>query len=149
MIYIISYHIIWYHISYHIISYHIISYHIISYYIVSSLTPLGVWVHFRLVFKSAINGEQGCWNRKTVKDTFFALWAVVWTQVLRVFIFIISLAFLIFWRHQTIKTNALWGAFAKSRKRLLASSCLSVCPSVLPSVRTEQFGSHWMDFREI
>jgi len=30
-------------------------------------------------------------------------------------------------------------------KRLLASSCLSVCPSV----RTQQLGSHWTDFRDI
>ena len=34
-------------------------------------------------------------------------------------------------------------------KRLLASSCLSVCPSFHPSVRMEQLGSHWTDFHEI
>ena len=34
-------------------------------------------------------------------------------------------------------------------KRLLASSCLSVCLSVRPSIRMEQLRSHWMDFREI
>ena len=33
------------------------------------------------------------------------------------------------------------GSFAKLRKRLLASSCLSV--------RMEQLGSHWTDFHEI
>jgi hypothetical protein len=27
--------------------------------------------------------------------------------------------------------------------------CLSVCQSVLPSVRLEQLGSHWKDFRQI
>jgi hypothetical protein len=36
-------------------------------------------------------------------------------------------------------------AFAKFRKRLLASSCLSVCLSV----RMEKLGSHWTDFHEI
>jgi hypothetical protein len=38
-------------------------------------------------------------------------------------------------------------------KRLLASSCLSVCRFVrspaLPPVRTEQLGFHWTDFHEI
>jgi hypothetical protein len=34
-------------------------------------------------------------------------------------------------------------------KRLLASSYLSVCLSVHPSVRMEQFGFHWTDFHEI
>jgi len=34
-------------------------------------------------------------------------------------------------------------------KRLLASSCLSVCPCVRPSVRMEQLGSNWTDFHEI
>ena len=38
-------------------------------------------------------------------------------------------------------------------KRLLASSCLSVrpydCPSVRPSIRMGQLGSHWTDFHEI
>jgi hypothetical protein len=37
---------------------------------------------------------------------------------------------------------------ARSRsfeKRLLASSCLSVCPSIC----MEQLGSHWTDFHEI
>jgi hypothetical protein len=38
------------------------------------------------------------------------------------------------------------GAFPKNcGKRLLASSC----PSVRPSVRTEQLVSHWTDFNEI
>ena len=37
------------------------------------------------------------------------------------------------------------GAFAKLRKRLLISSCLSVR---LP-VRMEQLGPHWTDFHEI
>ena len=36
-------------------------------------------------------------------------------------------------------------AFQNLRTRLLASSCLSVCPSV----RMEQLGSHWMGFHEI
>jgi len=34
-------------------------------------------------------------------------------------------------------------------KRLLASSCLSVCPYVLPSVYMKQLGSHWSEFHEI
>jgi hypothetical protein len=34
-------------------------------------------------------------------------------------------------------------------KRLYASSCLPVCPSVRPSARMEQLGSHWMDFHKI
>jgi hypothetical protein len=40
-------------------------------------------------------------------------------------------------------------ALTKLRKRLLASSYLSVHPSVHPSVRTEQHGSHRMNFHEI
>jgi len=32
-------------------------------------------------------------------------------------------------------------------KQLLTSSCLSVHPSVRPSVRTEQLDSRWTDFR--
>jgi hypothetical protein len=39
----------------------------------------------------------------------------------------------------------LLGVFAKLRKRLLASSCLSLCPSV----HMQQLGSHWTDFNEI
>ena len=46
----------------------------------------------------------------------------------------------------------LLGAFAKLRKSTL-SLAMSVRPSVLasicPSVRTEQLGSHWMDFHEM
>jgi hypothetical protein len=53
------------------------------------------------------------------------------------------------------------GAFAKLRKRLLPSSCLSVRPSfrisvrssvrlyACPSVRMEQLGSYGADFHEI
>ena len=35
------------------------------------------------------------------------------------------------------------------KKRLLASSCLSVCLSVRPSVGIEQLSSHWTDFHEV
>jgi hypothetical protein len=37
------------------------------------------------------------------------------------------------------------------RKRLLALSCLSISPSVIPTVRIEQLGcgSHWTNFHEI
>jgi hypothetical protein len=38
-----------------------------------------------------------------------------------------------------------WARSKNCEKQLLASSCLSVCPSV----RTEQLGSHWLDFHEI
>jgi len=49
------------------------------------------------------------------------------------------------------------GAFAKLRKRLLSSACLSVlpsfrmsvCPSVRPSFGMEQLGSYCADFHEI
>jgi hypothetical protein len=34
-------------------------------------------------------------------------------------------------------------------KRLLASSCLSLCVSACLAVRMEQLGSHWTDFHEI
>jgi hypothetical protein len=40
-------------------------------------------------------------------------------------------------------------AFAKLGKGAIASSCLSMRPSVRPFVRMEQRGSHWTDFREI
>jgi hypothetical protein len=41
------------------------------------------------------------------------------------------------------------GAFAKfGKKKLLALSSPSVSPSVCPSVRIEQFGSHRTDFDE-
>jgi hypothetical protein len=42
-----------------------------------------------------------------------------------------------------------WTRSQNREKRLTASSCLSVRPSVRPSVRMEQLGSHWMDFHEI
>jgi len=45
------------------------------------------------------------------------------------------------------------GAFANCEERLLASSCLSVCPpirpSAYPSVRVEQLVSHWTNFHGI
>jgi hypothetical protein len=53
------------------------------------------------------------------------------------------------------KSNPSLGAFGwVARKALLASSKLQVCctsvrPSVLPSVRMYQFGSHWINFPEI
>ena len=34
-------------------------------------------------------------------------------------------------------------------KRVLESSCLSVCPFVRPSVRMQQLGFHWTDFYKI
>ena len=40
------------------------------------------------------------------------------------------------------------GAFAKLRKANI-SFFMSVCQSVRPSVRIEQFGSHWTDFHEV
>ena len=40
-------------------------------------------------------------------------------------------------------------AIAKLRKATIASSRLSVCLSVRPSVHMEQLGSHWADFHEI
>ena len=40
------------------------------------------------------------------------------------------------------------GAFAKLRKAAI-SFVMSVRPSVRPSVRMEQLGSHWTDFHEI
>jgi hypothetical protein len=39
-------------------------------------------------------------------------------------------------------------AFAKLRK-VTISFVVSVCSSVLPSIREEQLGSHWTDFHEI
>ena len=48
-----------------------------------------------------------------------------------------------------------WVGSQNCGKLLLGSSCLFVCLSVClylsirPSVRTEQLGSHWMDFHEI
>jgi hypothetical protein len=39
----------------------------------------------------------------------------------------------------------LWAHEQNREKRLLASSC----PSVRPSVRMEQLGSHWTDFNDI
>jgi hypothetical protein len=44
------------------------------------------------------------------------------------------------------------GAFAKLRKATISfvmSVCLSVCQSFRPSVRMEQLGSQWTDFRKI
>jgi hypothetical protein len=40
------------------------------------------------------------------------------------------------------------GPFTKLRK-VAISFDMSVCPSVRPSVRKEQLGSHWTDFHEI
>jgi hypothetical protein len=40
------------------------------------------------------------------------------------------------------------GAFAKLRRATI-SFVISVCLSVLPSVRMEQLGSHWTDFHGI
>jgi len=41
------------------------------------------------------------------------------------------------------------GPFAKLRKRLLASPCLSVRPSARLSLLVEKLSSHWTDFHEI
>jgi len=46
---------------------------------------------------------------------------------------------------------AILGALAKLWKASISfvlPPCLSVCPSVRPSVRMEQFGSQWRDFHE-
>jgi hypothetical protein len=51
-----------------------------------------------------------------------------------------------------IHVSRFLGPFAKLRKAnisLVMPVCLCVCPSVYPSVRMEQLGSHWTDFREI
>jgi hypothetical protein len=39
-----------------------------------------------------------------------------------------------------------WARSQNCEKQLLASSCLPVCPSVLPSVHMEQFGFNWKNF---
>jgi len=46
-------------------------------------------------------------------------------------------------------TISFLGAFAKLRKATNSFSCLSVHLSVRPSVRMEQLGFHWTNFREI
>jgi hypothetical protein len=59
----------------------------------------------------------------------------------------------------TERNTPFWARLQKCEKRLLASSCLSVCPSVCdyvracvfvcPSVRKENFSSHLTNFHEI
>jgi len=46
---------------------------------------------------------------------------------------------------QTLTRGNFLGAFAKLRKATIGF----ICPSVRPSVRMEQLGSHWTDFHEI
>jgi hypothetical protein len=48
-----------------------------------------------------------------------------------------------------VTINRLLGGFAKLSKAILASSCLSTRPSIRPSARVEQLGSHWTHFHEI
>jgi len=51
--------------------------------------------------------------------------------------------------HYVLITSILFrGALVKLRKETIAID-IYVCPSVYPSVRTEQLGSHWKDFHEI
>jgi hypothetical protein len=42
-----------------------------------------------------------------------------------------------------------WARYKHCEKRLLALLCLSVRPSVRPSVRMEQLGFQWTDFHKI
>ena len=52
----------------------------------------------------------------------------------------------VFYLHMKMKTDLLLGVFAKlQKKRLLTSSCLSICTSV----RIEQLGSYCTDFYKI
>jgi hypothetical protein len=52
----------------------------------------------------------------------------------------------VFYLHMKMKTDLLLGVFAKlQKKRLLTSSCLSICTSV----RIEQLGSYRTDFYKI
>jgi hypothetical protein len=49
---------------------------------------------------------------------------------------------------RTDNRDAVLRRVGKSAKATI-NFVMSVCPSVLPSVRVEQLGSHWTDFREI
>jgi len=47
------------------------------------------------------------------------------------------------------KILGLRGRFEASSQNFEKRLFAALCPSVRPSARTEQFGSHWVDFHEI